>query len=114
MNSNTIRRIKALAQNGYNARWDQGQGRIMNINMNLRMIKMNHNANDVNRIYNREYMAIAHNNRRKQRRKNLKVRNAAHRFKVGPRIKAAIKTNLIKNLAPNMQNEIMKLVRKRN
>jgi hypothetical protein len=73
------------------------------------MIKMNHNANDVNRVYSRAYRAIESKNRRK----NLKVRNAAHRFKVGPRIKAAIKTNLIKNLAPNMQNEIMKLVRKR-
>jgi hypothetical protein len=81
----------------------------MNIMMNLNMIKMNHNANVVNRVYSRAYRAIENKNRRK----NLKVRNAAHRFKVGPRIKAAIKTNLIKNLAPNMQNEIMKLVRKR-
>jgi hypothetical protein len=109
MNARTVREIKNLARESYNARRNQGQKRIARINGNLLIIKMTHNARAVNNVFNRAYREFEN----KKNRTNTVVRNAAHRFKMGPRIALFMKSNFYKNLPLNMQLKILKNIRTR-
>ena len=104
MNTRTVNQIINLARQSHNARFNQGQGRLMNINNNLTVIKRLHGAAAVNKVFNLASRYI------KNHRINRKVRTAAHRFKMGPRIKAARPT--LNYLPPNIVQKISTLVRK--
>jgi len=104
MNARTVNQIINLARQSHNARSNSGQGRLMNINNNLTVLKRLHGTAAVNKVFN---LASRHI---KNHRINRKVRNAAHRFKVGPRIKAARPT--LNYLPPNIVQKISTLVRK--
>jgi hypothetical protein len=112
MNSRTINNISELARRMHNARYNQGQGRMANIELNLQMLKMMHGNHAVNRVYNRAIKYMRQANEAKNRRKVASIKKAKHLFKMGPKIKAARKT--MNYMHPNMLNEIMKHVRKPN
>jgi hypothetical protein len=107
MNANTVNRIVNLARQSYNARHNQGQQRITQINQNLRNIEFNHGRNAVNRVFKVAYKSIKRENERKRNRAKTLVRNAAHRFKVGPRVAMFRKTKFHKKLPLNMQLKVL-------
>jgi len=110
MNANTVNRIINLARQSYNARNNQGQQRITQINQNLRNIEFNHGRNAVNKVFRMAYGAIRRENERKNKRTKTLVRNAAHRFKVGPRLAKFRKSNFHKNLPYNLQLKVLEHV----
>lgn len=109
MNQNTINAIISLARAEHNARRNQGQGRLMNIAHHLEFLKENHPPDQVNKVFNMAYRHIQKMS--KNYRVNQRVQNAVHRFKMGPRLKAARPT--LNYLPPNVVKKISELVRKR-
>ena len=94
----------------HNARRNQGQGRLMNIAIHLEILKENPaRAAQVNKVFNMASRHIQKMN--KNYRVNQRVQNAVHRFKMGPRLKAARPT--LNYLPPNVVKKISELVRKR-
>lgn len=99
--------IVNLAREAHNARRNQGQARLMQIANNLNMLKMNYGNDAVNKVYTMALRRIQKMNNRI----NQRVKNAAHMFKMGPRIKAARPT--LNYLPPNVVNIISREIRKR-
>ena len=114
MNQYTINTIINLARAEHNARRNQGQRRLMNIGLHLEFLKerlrRQHVAPaQVNKVFNMAFRHIQKMN--KNYRVNQRVQNAVHRFKMGPRLKAARPT--LNYLPPNVVKKISELVRKR-
>jgi len=102
MNKNTVNTIVKLAGEAYKARFypRHNQKEIMQISNHLNILKYNHGNDAVNTVYR---LAMA--------RINKLVKNAAHKFKVGPRIKTA---RPVLNYLPSIAvNKIVTEIRKR-
>jgi hypothetical protein len=103
MNKKTVNAIVNLAREAYNARRNQGQARLMQIQNNLNILKYTHGNAVVTAVYRQALRRIAKIN-------NL-VLNAAHKFKVGPRVKTA---RPVLNYLPSIAvNKIVTEIRKR-
>lgn len=101
--------IVNLARRTHNARRNQGQARLMQIQNNLNMLKMEYGNNAVNKVYR---LALHHIRKMSlNHRVNQRVKNAAHKFKVGPRVTAA--RPVLNYLPPNAVNKIVTEIRKR-